>query len=293
LGIRLKFNLVLLAVAAIGVGLFALIYGPFLTEQARQEVLVRSRIMMASATGIREYTAEEIAPLLNARKDETFHAQAVASYAAIKNFSVLRAQFPDYNYREAALNPTNLANRATESESDIIRDFRANPTKTELLSERDTHAGRILYLSRPLVATQNCLVCHDTPELAPLAMLTAYGSKNGFGWKLDEIIGAQIVSVPMAVPLANAGRTLNLSLLLLAAVFGLLILLTNLLMSLSIIHPILRMSRIAGDVSMGKPDVEEYVKSGSDEVATLSVSLNRMKRSVDEAIKLLEAPKKK
>jgi HAMP domain-containing protein len=292
MGIRLKFNLVLLAVAAVGVGLFALISGPFLSEQAREEVMVRSRIMMASAAGIRKYTAEEIAPLLNARKDEKFHVQAVAAYAAIKNFAVLRSQFPDYNYREAALNPTNLADRATESEADIINDFRANPTKTELLSERETYAGRVLYLSRPLIATQTCMACHDTPELAPLSMLATYGSHNGFGWKLNEIIGAQIVSVPMALPLANAARTLNLFLILLAAVFALLIVLTNLLMSLSIIRPIVRMSRVAGDVSMGKPDVEEYVKAGSDEIASLSASLNRMRRSLDEAIKLLSGPQR-
>jgi Protein of unknown function (DUF3365) len=164
MGIRLKFNLVLLVVAAIGVGLFALISGPFLTDQAREEVLVRSRIMMAGATGIRKYTAEEIAPLLYVRKNEKFHVQAVAAYAASKNFAVLRSQFPDYNYREAALNPTNLEDRATDSEADIINDFRANPTKTELLSERETHAGRVLYLSRPLLSSlpvgANPLVSH-------------------------------------------------------------------------------------------------------------------------------------
>ena len=291
MGIRTKFNLVLLAVAAIGVGLFALISGPFLTEQAREEVFVRSRIMMESAAGMRKYTSEEIAPLLIDKKDEKFHPQTVSSYAAIKNFSVLRTQFPDYNYREAALNPTNLTDRATDSEVDIINDFRANPTKTELRTERETHAGRILYLSRPIVAEKNCLICHDTPEMAPLAMLTQYGRQNGFGWKLNEIVGAQIVSVPMAVPLANAAKALNLSLALLAGVFVLLIILINLLLSLLIIFPVLRMSRVAADVSMGKPDVEEYVKSGSDEVASLSVSLNRMKRSVNEAVKLLEAPR--
>lgn len=151
--IRLKFNLVLLAVAAIGVGLYALISGPFLAEQARDDVLVQSRIMMASAAGIRKYTAEEIAPLLYTRKGEKFHVQSVAAYAAGKNFSVLRAQFPNYNYREAALNPTNPANRATDYEVDIINDFKAHFGKAELVFEHATSKGRVLYLSRLLVAT--------------------------------------------------------------------------------------------------------------------------------------------
>lgn len=291
MGIRTKFNLVLLAVAAVGVGLFALVSGPFMKDQARDEVLVRSRIMMESAAGMRKYTAEEITPIILQGKSPTFHPQTVSSYAAIKNFAVLRSSFPDYNYREAALNPTNPMDRATESEADIIKDFRANPAKTELVTERDTHIGRVLYLSRPIVAEKNCLVCHDTPDVAPQAMLAQYGRQNGFGWKLDEIVGAQIVSVPMAVPLANAAKSLYLSLALLGAVFILLIILINVLLSLMIIFPVLRMSKVANDASMGKPDVEEYVKVGSDEVATLSVSLNRMKRSVDEAVKLLAGPK--
>jgi methyl-accepting chemotaxis protein len=292
MGIRTKFNLVLLLVAAVGVGLFALISGPFMNEQAREDVLVRSRIMMDSAAGMRKYTAEEITPIILQGKSEAFHPQTVSSYAAIKNFSVLRANFPDYNYREAALNPTNPTDRATESEADIIKDFRANPTKPELITERDTHTGRILYLSRPIVAEKNCLVCHDTPDIAPQAMLAQYGRQNGFGWKLNEIVGAQIVSVPMAVPLANATKSLYLSLALLAAVFALLIVLINILLSMMIIFPVLRMSKVANDASTGKRDVEEYVKQGSDEVASLSVSLNRMRHSIDAAVKLLEAPRK-
>ena len=35
-------------------------------------------------------------------------------------------------------------------------------------------------------------------------MVEKYGPANGFGWQLGEVVGAQIVSVPMAVPLARA-----------------------------------------------------------------------------------------
>ncbi len=292
MGIRLKLNLVLLFVAAVGVALYALISGPFLSELAREEVLVRARIMIESAAGIRKYTSEEIAPLLYSRVDDKFYVQTVASYAALKNLSELHKEFPEYSYREAALNPMNLANRATESEADIIREFRNSPDKKELLTERQTHNGLVMYLSRPLVATQNCLVCHDTPERAPPAMVAQYGKTNGFGWKPNEVIGARIVSIPLAAPLASASKALNLSLYLLGAVFVILILLINLLVEFLIIRPVVRMSRVASDVSLGKENVEEYVKRGSDEVANLSHSINRMKRSVEEAVRLLTAATK-
>jgi protein-histidine pros-kinase len=292
LGLRLKFNLVLLAVAVIGVGLFALISAPFLKEQARQEVLVRSRIMTAAGIGIRLYTGQEVAPLLNHANAQKFDPQAIGSYAATKSFAVLKTDFPDYNFSVASLNPFNQENRARDWQADIINELRGHPDMKEAVTVRDTPEGPMLNLSRPVIAAASCLSCHDSPDLAPLAMLAVYGKQNGFGFKLNEVMAIQTVSVPMTVPLQNGRATLYLFMGLLAVIFALIILLTNLLMSFSIIRPILRMSRIAGDVSMGKANVEEYVKSGSDEVSSLSVSLNRMKRSVDEAIKLLDAHQK-
>jgi protein-histidine pros-kinase len=45
------------------------------------------------------------------------------------------------------------------------------------------------------------------------------------------------------------------------------------------------MSRIADAVSLGKLDLPEYVVKGSDEIASLSASFNRMRRSLEEALK--------
>jgi HAMP domain-containing protein len=171
-------------------------------------------------------------------------------------------------------------------EADIINDFRNNPSKTELVTERDTHGGRVLNLSHPLVVTKNCLRCHDTPDAAPQTMIAAYGRQNGFGWKLNEIIGAQIVTVPLSVPLARAQQVRWLIAGALAGVFLLVILLIDALLGLLVIFPVRRMSRIASEVSLGKMDSDEYVKSGSDEVSSLSVSLNRMRRSMNEVLRL-------
>lgn len=100
--------------------LFATVSTPYLKGLAMEEVLQTSRIMMASAAGAREYTSVEIAPLLKPWMGSKFYPQAVSAYAAVKHFDVLHAQFPDYSYREPALNPTNPIDRATDWESDIL-----------------------------------------------------------------------------------------------------------------------------------------------------------------------------
>jgi hypothetical protein len=240
----LKINLVLLVVAAIVVELFAVVSTPFLENVATAEVLQRARIMMEAAAGIRLYTANEVAPLLNARPDDQFHAQTVPAYAATKNFALLARKFRDYTYREAALNPTNLANRAIAWEADIINDFRRNRDRKELITERETANGRVLNLSHPIESVGACLACHGAAENAPRSMIAAYGTQNGFGWTLNEIIGAQIVSAPMTVALEQAAKVRNLFMSVLTCVFLLLIVLFNLL-------PILLMTVSSADGRRG------------------------------------------
>jgi hypothetical protein len=65
-------------------------------------------------------------------------------------------------------------------------------------------------VARPLrITNPACLQCHSSVEAAPKTMVAKYGPANGFGWQLNEVVGAQIVSVPMDVPLARAERSFN------------------------------------------------------------------------------------
>ncbi len=290
MGLRTKFNLMLLLVALAGVAAFELASTPVLDGLARDEVLQTSRIMMASAAGARKYTSEEIAPLLANGMAATFHPQAVSAYAAKKSFAVLRARFEDYSYREAALNPTNPEDQASDWEADIINGFRDHPGRSEIVMVRQTANGPALTLARPLVNAASCLQCHSTPRAAPPAMLAAYGPDHGFGWKPGDIIGAQLVSVPMTVARARADQVRMLFLIPYAGVFLLLFVVLNVLLDLIVIGPIDRMAKVAEAVSMGDLAVPEYSRAGKDQIARLSGSINRLRRSLQEALRMLSDP---
>lgn len=138
-------------------------------------------------------------------RDTEFHPQSVPAFAATEIFGYLRANYPDYFYKEATLNPTNLRDRAADWEADVVNQFRNNPELKDFSGQRDTPAGASLFLANPIrITNASCLECHSTPDKAPPEMIKQYGSANGFGWTLNEVIGAQIVSVPMSVPLAMA-----------------------------------------------------------------------------------------
>jgi HAMP domain-containing protein len=287
LGIRAKFNLLLLAVAAVGVGLFALAADPLVDAVAREEVLQSARIMMDSAAGARKYTSEQITPLLKDRMDHRFYPQAVSAYAAKRSFDVIHANYPDYTYREAAINPTNPQDRAADWEADIINALRANPAKTEISLERSTPTGKFIELARPIVTKQACLECHSTAAAAPASMITIYGSQNGFGWKPNETSAAQVVSVPMSASAVRAEHIRRLFVLPFAGFLVVLFVAINLLLHFVIIQPIGRIAKTAEAVSMGDLDTPEYHYGASDEIGRLSSSFIRMHRSVIEAFRML------
>lgn len=288
MGLRMKFNLVLLLAFAVGLALAAYLSDQLLRQNAREEVLQNARIMMESALGARTYTAEHIKPLLTLQMKRQFLPQTVSAYAAVQSFKALRVKFPEYTYKEAALNPTNPNDRASDWEADLIHEFRNNAERKELVVERDTPTGPMLNLARPLgIYDETCLTCHGRVEDAPKTMTDIYGVNNGFGWKLGEIIGAQIVTVPMALPLERARATFTTFMILLGGVFLLLLVLLNILLHFVVIRPVKRISTLATEVSMGKADVPEYIKPGSDEIASLSQSFNRMRLSLESAMKML------
>jgi hypothetical protein len=142
--------------------------------------------------------------------DNEFHPPSVPAFAATQIFNYLREKYPNYFYKEATLNPTNPIDRATDWEADIVNQFRNNPKLPEFIVTRDAPTGAALVLARPIkVGNVSCLTCHSTPDKAPPEMIKLYGTANGFGWKLDEIIGAQVVSVPMALPVSMADKAWN------------------------------------------------------------------------------------
>jgi protein-histidine pros-kinase len=124
--------------------------------------------------------------------------------------------------------------------------------------------------------------------MAPAAMVKLYGSNSGFGWKLNEVIGAQIVSVPMSLPIENANSAFYTFMTSLAAVFIVLFVILNLMLSLLIVRPITRMSAAADKISVGDMDIPELSETGKDEVALLARSFNRMRRSLEKAIRLID-----
>jgi len=286
-----KFNLVFIVVFLLGLAAVGTVSNELLQKNARDEIVLNARLVMESALATRTYTSTQVGPLLQTQMKYSFLPQSIPAYAATEVFNGLRKTFPEYAYKEAVLNPTNPRNRANDWEADIVNQFRSALDKPETVGERDTPNGKSFYIARPMqIKAEACLSCHSTVDAAPKTLIDKYGPANGFGWKLNEVIGAQIVSVPTEVPIARANAAFKTFMVSLTVVFAFIFIALNLMLWYMVIRPVTRLSKFADQVSQGDDmDVPDFAVGSSDEIGVLTQSFNRMKKSLFQAMKMLDA----
>src|SRR5215471_4179739 len=122
--IRWKIDLAISGASLVGLAMAGVGAYTILTKNALEESLQNARIMIEAASAIRTYTAESIKPLLEQQMKVQFLPHSIPSFAAQSNLKMIRKKLPEYTYREPALNPTNVNDRAVDWEIDVINGFR-------------------------------------------------------------------------------------------------------------------------------------------------------------------------
>ncbi len=285
-----KFNLVFLLVFLIGLGASSLIARQLLRQAAKDSVVDTARLLMTNANGVSTYTATQIKPLLETQMKYTFLPQSIPAYSAAEVLEHMQKTYPDYSFKSAMLNPTNPRDRAVAWEEDIVQTFKKQADLKEFIGERETPTGASLFIARPIVLTNpGCLACHSTPDAAPKTLTDKYGPGNGFGWTLNEPLGAQVVSVPMNVPLHQADRELWVVMGVLTGVFLLIGAALNLMLYMLVVRPVSTLSGIADRVSLGEFEAPAFSVQSNDEIGVLTESFNRMRTSLSHAMKMLDS----
>ncbi len=281
--------LVMILVAGLGVSGFTL--SAVLTGNAKQEISSTALVLMETMSSVRSYTSTQVNPELADKLETTFLPQSVPAYSAREVFEVLRQkpEYRDFFYKEATLNPTNLRDKADEFETKIVERFRKNRNLKELNGFRSLPGGDIFYIARPLSVTEeSCLACHSTPEQAPKSMIDRYGANNGFGWKLNEIVGAQVISVPGSRVIQKANQSSFLIIAIVSIVFFAVIVLINIFLNQQVVLPLKRITRVAEEVSMGHMEAD-FEQLSNDEIGNLAKAFKRMKLSLDKAMNRLKS----
>jgi HAMP domain-containing protein len=290
LKLKQKFTILLLVILTFGLSLSGFALSSLLRENAKKDISSTGLMLMQTMSSVRHYTNTQVNPELADKLETEFLPQSVPAYSAREIFEILR-KTPDYRdffYKEATLNPTNLRDKADGFETEIVERFRNKSDLKEVSGFRSIPGADVFYIARPLpIPEESCLKCHSVPEAAPQSMINLYGTANGFGWKLNEIVGAQIITVPANNVINKAHQSSLLIILIVSTIFIATILLVNLFLNRQVVMPLKRMTRVAEEVSTGHMEVE-FEQMSNDEIGNLAKAFRRMQLSLEMAMKRIK-----
>lgn len=286
-----KVNLILLIVFISGILISGIALSNVLQTKAQNEVSSKALILMQIANSVRTYTNDRVQPLLLPKVDtqDQFIPESIPSFAAREVFEILRKnkEYGNFSYKDATLNPTNLRDKTDEFEAEIVEGFRQNANLKDLSGFRTMSGEKLFYSARPFsIQDKSCLRCHTTPEQAPKSQIVTYGREGGYGWKLNEILGAQIVYIPAEDIFKSANQSLMIVLGVVVVIFTAVVLIMNQLLKKVVLQRIKTIANVAEKVSVGDMNAN-FPKQSKDEIGDLAEAFNRMKYSLEIALNML------
>jgi HAMP domain-containing protein len=286
-----KVNLILIIVFVVGLLISGTALSKVLENKTENEVSSKALMLMQTANSVRKYTNDKVQPLLLPKLDtqEQFIPESIPTYSVREVFELFRKQkeYSNFLYKDATLNPTNLRDKADDFETNIVKEFRNNTASLTASGFRTISGEKLFYTAKPFkIEQESCLRCHSTPEQAPKSQLNTYGREHGFGWKLNDIVATQIIYVPAQDIFNSANRSFLIVLGVLITIFTVIIVVINLLLKQSVLQRIQRIAIVAEKVSVGDMDAS-FGKQDKDEIGALAEAFNRMKYSLEIALKML------
>jgi len=228
---------------------------------------------------VRSYTSHQVNPLLapQMQAQGKFIPESVPAFSARSVLGNLRGDvgYQNYSYKEAAVNPTAPQDRADTFETDILTRFQQDRKLSQLSGFRTLDGQLVFYSARPMVVSDPaCLACHTTPETAPAAMVELYGPIDGFGWKLNDVIAAQMVYVPAAEVYRRSWSTWLSVMFISVSSFALALVAFNVLLQRIVVKPIGQMAELARRIS--EDEIDETAPKSMDSIAQRSDELGQM-----------------
>ncbi|MBD2603792.1 DUF3365 domain-containing protein [Scytonema hofmannii FACHB-248] len=288
-----QFTLLLSLIFIAGIALGGLALSKALEQKAEMEMSHRGEMAMQMVNAVKSYTSKDIAPLIAQIADPQtqFIPETIPSLAARQVFDTLKQtwKYKDFIYKDATLNPTNLADQVDRFEAKLIERFESDRTLKTLSGFRTQAGERLFYSAQPLAVTNSsCLVCHSTPQLAPKSHVEKYGTQNGFGWKLNQIIGTQIIYIPASEVFRNARQALFLFISIFMGIFALVIVFINYLLKWRVIQPLKPMAQLAQTIILDHLSVTEVRKlerEGLTQIAQRTDELGQLGRVFQKMVR--------
>ena len=295
--IETKVNLTLIIIFIFGILINGVLLSNVLEQKTQKEINSKAITLMEVNNSVRQYTDKRLQPLLIQKMEENpnvFIPEAISSFSVKEIFKNFRSnpEYADYFYKDATLNPTNLRDKADDFETEIINRFRfSESNKTSLSGYRTISGTKLYYTAKPFsINNKSCLRCHSTPEKAPKSQVAIYGTEHGFGWKLNEILGIQIIYISAEQIIEYVHRSFVIIIGIITMIFAAMVITINIFLKRAILKRIKKIARVVNQVSIGNLHVN-LDKQKRDEIGDVAEAFYRMKSIFEIAMGMLSNTK--
>jgi len=289
MGIRAKYLLLMSVLCLLAIISIAIVSYKLNVGNAIFEARSKSQLILDWALSSKKHVKLVQRPLVMALLEkDRFYPELMSGFAVARGtYEIFKKKQPGYEFKQATLDPLEHTNIANADEVRIINTFRENPELKIQEGIINKDGEEHFYLAKPIkVDMQKCLDCHGDPGDAPKDQIEIYGSKNGYNWKLGDIVATFVVYVPIKEAMAYVRHsTMYLGIIgagsLIIVLFCFLIFLER-----SIVAPIKRLSKSAEEMSLGK-NLERNIssKASYDEIGELGRAIDRLRISIAKMLK--------
>ncbi len=186
------------SMAALGV-FFALLLSANLREQLVTDAAHKASLVLSQVEAVQAYVREVLRPAMYERlaANEFVLETMSTSFVTRKIMSDLNNHGDQFIYRRVAVGARNPAYEADPFELAIMERFAADPKLVRLEEITPRNGDEVFVAARPVRFNASCLHCHGDPAEAPKALVARYGDKRGF-WRHDgELVGLDMVTMPI------------------------------------------------------------------------------------------------
>lgn len=289
LHLKAKFSLIIITVFLVASPIIGAVSYYILRENAIKEIYKQSELLLSMMEASRYYVVKYTTPIFEREVPGKFVVEGMAdSFVSNVLQQEIGKTHKNYSYKVATINPLNLKNKADAFETAKIKAFADGAIETEWRGFLERERGDFYVIMKPIqVKDMGCMSCHGDPDLAPDEVTSKYGKKNGYNWKVNEVVAVDTIYVPAEVPLKNARKAMLIFSVVYFVFFIVLVLIMNVSISKTIVRPIERFAESAEEISKGKLD-QEFVVDSEDEMKKLADAFNRMKISILKLLKIIQ-----
>jgi len=241
-------------------------------------------LLVDMITAVRKYISADVRADL--MKANLFQSPAISStVTTAKVAGHFREMRPDYYIKVASDNPLNPKNKPEPLERKTLTRFRADDKLERIQEIGEIQGKQYLVSARPSHAKEGCLVCHGDPRKAPEAIKAAYGTGDGYYYRVGSVVGSIVVGVPFS---DITSLVLNRSLIALgifSLIFGIIFLTVSAIVKRQIVEPVKHITDIA--IAISKGDISHHIDVDRDgsEIGELGHAFQLVERSLAFALK--------